>query len=169
MADNILLSNDALGYEGYDQIIPLVGANAPQIETSAHGLSASGIIGLFQAPRAGRIVDYGYGVVQQVLSASGFLSGTVDAGVFINGTAAVSNSGAINMFSGSAAATRVNVNASTTSTAFFNPPTINLASAAFNAGDQIGFQFNARSVGSGAAGRAGTGFYGFVRVRFSAQ
>lgn len=171
MADNLVLSNDALGFEFFDQIIPFdVSGNFPANETSAHGLSASGIIPLLVAPRPGRVVDVGWGVVTPALSASGFVSGTVDATIFINGVgSAQSTVGAINMIGSAGQSGRTFVNTSTTSTAFLNPPQLTNASAQFNAGDEVGFKFNARSVGSAAAGTAGLGLYGYVRVRYAAQ
>ncbi len=170
MADNIILSNDALGTEFFELRVAFQGANVPIIETSAHGLSASGDIGLLPAPFTGRIVNYGYAVVAAAVSASGFVSGTVDAGVFINGNAIQSASGAINMANSASGVTasRTFIDTATTSTALVNPPQLNPGSTSFNKGDMISFKFNARSVGSAAAGTAGAGFSGFVTLRRTA-
>lgn len=177
MADNLILSNDALGYEFYEETIefptcvplPLNDASALAFSTSA----APAPVRVMNRP--GRIIDFGFGVVNPAVSASGFVSGTIDATLTINGVGSVLSQlptvkmyGSAGQLSG-ALSGRVFVNASAASTAFQIPAVINQASAQFNAGDQLGVQVNARSVGSAAAGTAGAGFYGYVKVRYSAQ
>lgn len=177
MADNLILSNDAVGYEFLEEFIEFpVAVPLPLNDASALAFSTSaGVVPVRVMGRPGRIVDFGIGVVTPAVSASGFVSGTVDATIFINGVgSALSQIPTINMFGSAgqqsgALSGRVFVNASAASTAFQIPTVINPASAQFNAGDQLGIKVNARSVGSGAATSAGTGFYGYVKVRYSAQ
>lgn len=170
--DNVILSNDAVGTEYFELSFPLVISGGTETSTGGRSGGASALVPVMQAPWAGRIVDYGYGVTQLAVSASGYVSGTTTAGIFINGNPIMSASGALNMWAASTSATataRQFVNTLTTSTAQFNPPQLNNQSTGFNQGDQISFNFNQVSAGSAAAGQTTTGFYGYVKLRRTAQ
>lgn len=187
-ADELFLSNDSQGSIFVEQTYYFGTAT----ESSALAASVSGadvfMVGRPNTtynsalPPFGRIVDFGIGVVVPALSASGFVSGTTDAGVYINGVAVLSTRPSIPMTAASGAAS-VSAGATqyvttNTGTSKINGITasgatvsaiINTASAAFSVGDVIAIDYNARSVGSAAAGIAGRGVYGFVTVRYGAR
>lgn len=167
MADELVISNDTVGYAWRD--VQYTFAIASYSETSAHGVSAPAILPVVTVPRNGRIVDFGIGVVARALSASGFVSGAATASLYINGVSATSTVPVIQKAtSAGQASTRVLTNAATTSTAFLVPSVINIASANCSTGDQIGYIYNLQSGGSAAATTAGTGFYGYVTIRYAA-
>lgn len=155
----IFLSNSTAGYDYDEEVFSFAFAN----ETSVHGTSAAvnSLVGPMK--RAGKISEVSIGVVKPATSASGFVSGTVTATMRINSAAVCSTDPAIVMAGSAGQAIRTNTNASGGTSAVINP-----ASAAFAKGDQLQYDFNARSVGSAAAGAAGTGFYLSVVVRYDA-
>jgi hypothetical protein len=156
----VFLSNDAAGYSFEEAEFTYDFAS----ETSVHGNSAAviGIAGPMK--RAGKIVDVAIGVVRPATSASGFVSGTVTATMRINSAAVCSTDPAIPMAGSAGQAVRVSTNSSTVATS----AVVNAASAAFAQGAQLQFDYNARSVGSAAAGATGTGFSLTCRVRYDA-
>ncbi len=167
MADDILLSSDAVGYE-FDDETKWFTVQGAWTELSAHGLSASGIVPQMLAQRSGRIIDFGMGVIPAT-SASGFITGTATTHLFINGASIFSNAPVIAKAGSTGQHVRTFVNTSTTSTAFVNPAVLNTASATVNVGDQIGAIYDLQSVGSAAAGAAGTGYYAYVTIRYAAR
>ena len=190
-ADELFLTNDSQGSIFVEQTYYF----GSLLEVSAHGTAGVSVSGqdVFMngrplttynsaLPPFGRIVDFGIGVVQPALSASGFVSGTTDAGVYINGAAVLSTRPSIPMLNVSAGAsvsagatTYVTTNTGTSKTNSITvsgapvSAIINTASAGFSVGDVISIDYNARSVGSAAAGIAGRGVYGFVTVRYGAR
>ena len=160
MADRIMLTNDEVGSAFAEETFFFNFAS----ETSA--LAASAVtIPLCAPPVAGQVVDVVLGVVRPALSASGFVSGTVDFDVKINSVTCLSTKPAIAMVATSALAVRTNTNdgAAAATKAVLN------ASNAFDANDQICVEYNARSVGSAAAGAAGVGLYAAIKVRYTAS
>jgi hypothetical protein len=163
MADRLFLSNDSTvsggGIESDEEVLFFSFAN----ESSA--LTGSAInVPLGIAKANGRIADVFIGVVAPAVSASGFVSGTVDATVKINSATALSTNPAITMAGSAGAATRKSTIAGGGTSAV-----VNVASANFSAGDAISIDWNARSVGSAAAGAAGTGLYLGVKLRYAAR
>jgi hypothetical protein len=108
-------------------------------------------------------LDVAIGVPVPAVSASGFVSGTVDAQVNINSAAVLSTLPAIAMVGSAGAVAR-----KTTLTGGGTSAVVNQNSCYFSAGDCISVDYNARSVGSAAATAAGTGLYVGVRVRYTA-
>lgn len=163
MADRVLLSNDAtVGYTNDDRIATL---NLLANETSAHGASAGNVQFFGPLPVNGRIVDFAIGVLQPALSASGFVSGTVNATLRINSATVCSTDPVLTMVATSATCIR---QATNQSAANATSAVVNNLSANFSAGDMISIDWNARSVGSAAAGAAGKGLYAMVRYRLAA-
>lgn len=162
MPARIYLSNDADGQNFVEDEFHYSWVS----ETSAHGLSATLLSLCGPMTADGEIVDVVLGVVRPALSASGFVSGTVDFDVKINSATCLSVLPAIAMVATSATAVRVNTNGTA---AAATPATINTGSNRFSAGDQICVNYNARSVGSAAAGAAGIGLYAVVKVRYNAD
>ncbi len=161
VTDRQFLSNDA-DSAGYDEHYQTFGfAN----ESSAHTGSATLIPLLGPVDKHGRILEVVLGVARPALSASGFVSGTVEADVNINSATCLSTKPSIAMVATSALAVR---RATNVSAAGGTAAVVNLASAKFSAGDQISISYNARSVGSAAAGAAGIGFYVRVKYRYGA-
>jgi hypothetical protein len=158
-----ILSNDSTisggGVEFDDEIFTFNFAN----ETSALTGSAT-LVPIVNAKAPGVIADVWIGTVAQAVSASGFVSGTVDAQVNINSAAVLSTLPAINMVGSAGQVVR-----KTTLTGGGVSAVVNLASASFSAGDAISLNWNARSVGSAAAGAAGAGLYVSVRLRYKAR
>ncbi len=173
MADRKILSNDTVtapskqGLVYNEEIFTFNQAS----ETSA--LTGSAKAPLFIAKQNGRIVDVVIGVVAPAVSASGFVSGTVTADATINSAAVCSTVPTIyGPVTSAGAATRKVTNAVSASAAGNPAPTsavVNLASSYFSTGDQIALSYNLQSGGSAAAGTAGAGFYGQIRVRYAAQ
>ncbi len=169
MPDEILISNDSYGYTPADTR----GNFATTLVTSTLAASASGVLGFavnapayFNGSQAfGRIIDFGIAVVKPALSASGFVSGTVDAGVYINGAAVMSTRPAIPMVALSASTTTPRA----TNAGGGTSGVVNGASAAVSAGNIISFDYNGNSAGSAAAGVAGTGLTGWVTIRWGAR
>ena len=160
MPSELFLSNTASGYD-YNEETFTYNFHS---ETSAHGNSGTRF-SLGQVPRSGKIGQFEIGVVAPAVSASGFVSGTVGATLRVNSAAVCSTDPTINMAGSAGAAVRTT---SITSAAGVVPAAINTASAAVNKGDQVAIDYNARSVGSAAAGAAGVGFYATVTVRYDA-
>lgn len=163
MPSRIFLSNDGLPGVGgvtFDEEYFQFGQAS---ETSALAGSAS-LVPLFIAKQNGVIADVVVGVALPGVSASGWVSGTVDATVRINSAAVCSTNPAINMAGSAGQATRKSTNSGGGVSAV-----VNVASAAFSAGDQISVDWNARSVGSAAATAAGQGFTGGVIIRYAAR
>ena len=163
MADRLLLSNDTdKGYYFQEEVFSWT----TPLETSAHGFSAVNVPLVGPMPHNGRIVDIILGVAQPALSASGFVSGTVDANVRINSGATICTTApAIAMAATSATCVRKATNEVTTGV---TKAVLGAGSAVFSAGDMIEVDYNARSVGSAAAGAAGNGAYIAVVVRYDA-
>lgn len=159
----VFLSNDSTittgGIEFDEELLFFNFAN----ETSALTGSAT-LVPLGAAKAPGVIADAWISVVTPATSASGFVSGTVDIQVNINSAAVLSTQPAIVMAGSAGQATRKSTIAGGGTSAV-----VNTASAAFSAGDAISINWNARSVGSAAAGAAGTGLYATVRLRYSAR
>ena len=163
MPDRIFLSNDSTitggGIEADEEVFFFSFAN----ESSAHTGSAINVP-LANAKANGRIVDVWIATVAQAVSASGFVSGTVDATAKINSATVLSTNPAIAMVGSAGAVAR-----KTTLTGGGTSAVVNVASANFSAGDAITIDWNARSVGSAAAGAAGTGLTVGVKVRYAAR
>ena len=165
MADIFELSNSVAGITYEEEVFPFVFAG----ENSAHGASATlrSVIGPMNRP--GRILSLDLGVVAPAVSASGFVSGTVDADVRINSAGVCSTLPAIAMAGSAGQAVRVATNGpANAASGLVTAGVVNTASANFSAGDMISVNYNARSVGSAAAGAAGTGLYVGIRVRYTA-
>jgi len=160
MPSELFLSNTASGYDYNEETFTYNFVS----ETSVHGNSGTRF-SLGQVPRSGKIVQFEIGVVAPAVSASGFVSGTVGATLRVNSAAVCSTDPTIDMAGSAGAAVR---KTSITSATGVIPAAINVASAAFNKGDDLAIDYNARSVGSAAAGAAGVGFYATVRVRYDA-
>jgi len=160
MASDLFLSNSVSGFDYNEETFTYNFVS----ETSVHGTSGTRY-SLGQVPRSGKIVQFEIGVVAPAVSASGFVSGTVGATLRVNSAAVCSTDPSIDMVGSAGAVAR---KTSITSAAGVIPAAINAASATVNKGDDISLDFNARSVGSGAATSAGVGFYATVRVRYDA-
>ena len=160
MASSLFLSNDVAGFSYTEESFVYSFAN----EASVHGNSAAVVSLAGPMTRAGKVVEVAIGVVKPATSASGFVSGTTTAALRINSAAVCSTDPLIPMAGSAGQAIRQNTNASGIGTS----AVINPNSAAFAVGAQLAFDFNARSVGSAAAGAAGTGFYLNVKVRYAA-
>lgn len=159
MASELFLSNDTAGYNYVEETFTYTFIS----ETSVHGNSGTryGLCGAL--PKAGKVVDVAIGVVAPAVSASGFVSGTVGATLRINSAAVCATDPSIDMVGSAGAVARKSTNASGGVSAVLTP-----ASATFAKGDQLAFDYNARSVGSAAATSAGVGFGITVRVRYDA-
>lgn len=187
-ADELFLSNDSAGSIPVETTFFFgTSSEASALAASVSGLTLAQIgrpVTTYASSIApfGRITDFGIGVVVPALSASGFVSGTVDAGVYINGAAVLSTRPSIPMTAVSGGASisagATQYVATNTGTSKINGLTVsgatvsavvNAASATFSVGDMISFDYNARSVGSAAAGIAGRGLYGFVTIRYGAR
>lgn len=163
MADRLFLSNDSTVSGGGIQPDEEIFFFGQASETSALTGSAT-LVPLTIAKSNGVISNVIIGVALPGVSASGWVSGTVDATVRINSAAVCSTNPSIAMAGSAGQATRKN-----TLTGGGVSAVINTASAAFSAGDQISVDWNARSVGSAAATAAGQGFTGAVVVRWAAR
>ncbi len=164
MADGVILSNDVAGYSYRDTRFEYAFVS----ETSVHGTSGTRYaLGAWPSGfGSGKVVEFGLGVVAPATSASGFVSGTVDATLRINSVAVCSTVPAIAMAGSAGQSARITTNASTTiQQALATSGIVNTASAQVNPGDQISMDFNARSVGSAAAGAAGVGLYAWAVIR----
>lgn len=163
--DQLVLSNDAVGYAYFDRH----GNFGFASEASAHGASTT-LTEVFMVPAgySGEILDVGLGVVLPAVSASGFVSGTVDCTVRINSVAVCSTNPSIVMAGSAGQAARTNTYGGGT-TALGVSAIVNAASNAITAGDQIAVDINARSVGSAAAGAAGKGVYGWIKFRYKSR
>jgi len=168
-SDLLFLSNDTVGYNLTDAIGTKF-ANPFVNDTSALTGSAGNVAFLGPMPLPGRVVDFGLAVFRPAISASGFVSGTVDATLRINSTAILSVNPSINMLTTSAAigAPYTTQFAASYSAGQASAATINTNSAAFAKGDFISYDHNARSVGSAAAGAAGIGLRLYVVLRYNA-
>lgn len=159
--DGLYLSNspaDGFEYEEFDFPVALT-AN----ETSALAASASNIIAVGPFQRNGHIVDFSLRA-KPATSASGFVSATITADVHINSAAVCSTQPAIAMAGSAGQAVQKATNAGGGTSAV-----INRASAVFSVGDGASISYNARSVGSAAAGAAATGGSVVIRVRYYAR
>lgn len=167
MADRIFLTNDSVsgtsptGYNFDEEVLQYSFIS----ETSVHGNSGTGFT-LGAAPKNGRIVDVYIGVVRPAVSASGFVSADITATVKINNSTAVCsvNPSIVGPVGSAGLAVR-----KFTNTGGGVSAVVNAASASFSAGDTITFDYDAKSVGSAAAGQTGTGFYIGVKVRYAAR
>tara|TARA_R110000868_G_scaffold4119_7_gene25019 strand:+ start:2717 stop:3199 length:483 start_codon:yes stop_codon:yes gene_type:complete len=157
MPSNTFLSQDAAGVTYDEEVVIFAFAQ----ESSALTGSAAASVPVKIAHRAGRVVGCFIGVATPATSASGFVSGTVDAGVRINSAAVLSTNPSIVMAGSAAQAIRKSTNAGGGVSAV-----VNAGSAAFVAGAQISVDWNARSVGSAAAGAAGSGLIVGVLLRY---
>lgn len=171
--DRVTLSNDftyaQLPGEVYDD--KYMSTNFLINETSAHGSSAAVQEG-FLARYNGHIVDFQIGVVTPAVSASGFVSGTAEAQPRINSVAVMSTVPSIAMAPSAGQAGRFTTfggnQSLSAATSTLVSGVVNAASAQFSAGDMIAYDWNARSVGSAAAGAAGKGLYSVLTVRYYA-
>lgn len=163
--DEIVLSNDAAGYRFDTKFIYQGFAS----ESSAHGASTT-LTEVFMVPNgySGEITDIQLGVVLPAVSASGFVSGTVDATLRINSVAICSTNPSIAM-AGSAGQAARTTTMGTGTVGLITSGQVNTASASFVAGDQISVDMNARSVGSGAATAAGKGLFLAIKYRFKSR
>lgn len=158
MPANQFLSQDTAGFAFDEETLYFM----TPLETSAHGISATGVpVGILRKP--GRIQNVFIGVGTPAVSASGFVSGTVDANVRLNSATICTTLPSINMVGSAGAAGRRNTLVSASGV---TPAVINPASNSAAAGTMISIDYNARSVGSAAAGAAGTGIYVGVVVRY---
>lgn len=168
MADRIFLSNDSSGNAQTgggiwdDEQTFQFNINETSVQGAAN--MSAGNVGLFIAKGNGRIVDVFIGAPSVALSASGFVSGTINATPRINSAVVCATVPAINM----AAASAVLPNYPATNTGGGVSAVITAASALFSTGNAISFDWNTFSAGSAAAGQAGKGFYLGVKVRYSA-
>lgn len=162
--DSNFLTNDAAGYSYFERIHQFGFAS----EASAHGASTT-LTELFTVPPgySGQIMDVQLGVVLPAVSASGFVSGTIDATLRINSVAVCSTVPAI-LMAGSAGQASATTTFGTGITALITSGVVNVASNAITQGDRISIDMNARSVGSAAATAAGKGLFGYVRYRYKA-
>ena len=158
MADILSLANETAGYNPEEEVYTYAFVQ----ENSVHGNSGANR-SLFVAKRNGRIVDVILGTVAQGVSASGWVSGTVTADVVVNSAAVCSTQPAIALAGSAGAVARKSTNNGGGTSAV-----LTAASANFSTGDHIAINYDARSVGSAAAGAAGTGLYVSVRVRYAA-
>lgn len=170
MASRLLLSNDSTLGVGYHFDDRYVSFNPLANETSVHGNSAA-VVQVFTVPAgaSGTIVDFQIGVVTAAISASGWVSGTVDVTPRINSFAVMSTVPAILMAGSTGQAGRVFTGVSSVlNQALCTSGIVNAASNAFSADDQISYDYNARSVGSAAAGTSGKGLYAVLVARYNA-
>src|SRR5215475_9508627 len=147
--DRLLLSNDAVGTTAMDNYAVSY-LDALLFDTSAHGVSASAIqawIGPMM--NNGHIVDFFLGVARPAISASGFISGTVDAAVYINSAQVLSTNPSIPMLAASAGLYAGYNTRGVLASALWSGTSavVNNASSFFSAGDFIAATWNARSVG----------------------
>lgn len=164
MADRIYLSNDtAQGGIFYDEDVFFF--NALANETSAHGASAATVQVAGPMKANGKIYDFVIGVVNPALSASGFVSGSVSAQVRINSASVCTTVPSIVVATVSGAVTRKATNQNVSGV---TPAVLGATAALFSAGDMISIDYQAQSGGSAAAGAAGKGLYGMIRVRYNA-
>lgn len=166
MADRLTLSNDSrVGYHYDEKEYFFSFAN----ESSAHTTSTVTLNPVFIAPASGRITDFYIGIAQPALSASGFVSGNVSAGLRINSVSILSTAPAI---TGPVATSALCVRQKTyggTSAANLVSGVVNAASAAFAPGDMISVDYATVSGGSAAAGAPGKGLYVGIKVRYEAS
>ena len=167
MADRFYLSNDAVGYTT-DDADHTIYANPLVNDTSAHGNSAGNVAFVGPMPGAGKVTDFQIAVFRPAISASGFVSGTVDADLRLNSASILSTKPAIAMLAASAAIGAPYWTGGSYSAGQVTKGVVNGASASFASGDFISYDYNARSVGSAAAGAAGIGCRAYATVRFSA-
>ncbi len=168
MASRLLLSNDGIVGYAFDNRYPSL--NILANETSVHGNSAA-VVQWQQVPPGvtGTIVDFQIGVVTAGVSASGWVSGTVDVTPRINSFAVMSTVPAIALAGSAGQAGRVFTGTSSTlNQALCTSGVVNAASNAFSGGDQISYDYNARSVGSAAATTSGKGLYAVGVFRYNA-
>lgn len=169
--DRIFLSNDSTSSGGGIHPHTEQFDYSPMVsETSAATAATSAqIVPLFVAKEAGRVTNAWIGVAQTAVSASGFVSGTVNMNVRINSAVILSTQAAIPMAAASAANNRSRTNNSTTSLAATVSAVVNAASASFVAGDMISIDYGVTSAGSAAAGLPVTGLNLAVNVRYNAS
>ena len=172
MASRVFLSNDSTisggGVQTDEEIFFFSFANESSALGGANASATLVPVAIAKAP--GVISDVFVGVVLPPVSASGFVSGTVDAGVRINSAAVLSTNPAIAMAGSAGQAVRVATNTPpNAASGLITSAVVNVASAAFSTGDQISIDWNTRSVGSAAAGAAGKGLYLGVVVRYNAR
>lgn len=163
LTDLLILSNAPTGTTFHDSYFRGMQSNN----------EASALTGSFIAPVGGpmqsngHVVDFWIGVVTPATSASGFVSGTATATPGINSVSIVSTAPSILMAGSAGQAVRTNTQTSTAQTVktVMGP----LASCRFSVGDQLTVAVNMRSVGSAAAGAAGSGLTWVTQVRFAAN
>lgn len=169
--DRIVLTNDSTSSGGGIHADEQMFFYDPMVnETSAATAATSAqLVPLFIAKAPGRITDCFVAVAQTAVSASGFVSGTVNANVRVNSAVALSTQPSIPMAAASAASNRSRTNNSTTSLATTVSAVVNVASASFLQGDQISIDYGVTSAGSAAAGLGVTGVSVGVIVRYNAN
>lgn len=153
-------------YFGYEE--PYFYSPMVSETSAATGATSAQVVPLFIAAHPGTIVDCIVGVAQTAVSASGFVSGTVNANVRVNSASVLSTQPAIAMAAASAANNRSITNNGTGSLGTVTSAVVNAASAAFNKGDEISIDYGVISAGSAAAGQATKGLYVGVTVRYNA-
>ncbi len=166
MASRLFLSNDSVtGNKYHEQTVFLAPlANA----TSAHGSSASNVMA-FVAPANGKVVDFFVGVGAVGESAANFTGANVSANLRINSVSCLSTvpcafGPVVTGSYGPAATNKGAANLLSVTSAV-----VNVASATFSAGDIITADFNAQSLGGGAAANPGKGLVLGVVVRYEAS
>ena len=143
----------------------------PQVsETSAcNNLTSAQSVPLFIASTNGHIADCFVAVAQTAVSASGFISGYINANVRINGNSCLTTLPSIVQAAASAANSRSRTNNSLSSMATTVSAVVNASSANFSAGDCISIDYGCLSAGSAAAGQPFAGIYIGVTARYYAS
>lgn len=161
MAKRLFLSNESnTGYHYDEETFNFRFAG----ESSAHATSAIDVCVAGPMKGTGEIVEFAIGVTRIAVSASGFISATVNAQLRINSVACLSTQPVITgpvASSGVAVRTATNAGGGTSAV-------VNSASAVFSAGDFISLDYDCKSGGSDTVGATGTGFYAAVKVRYTA-
>lgn len=167
-ADEFFLSNTTAGLDFNDRQFTFFKQDS---ETSVIAASSTNQPGVGPMDRNGRVIGLFIGVSRAALSASGFVSATIDADLRINsGANIMTTKPSIVMLAASAtvALQRVATNYVSAHSAA-TAGVVNAASGVFSAGDMLEFDYNARSVGSAVPGLTQTGIYIGVTVRFANQ
>lgn len=171
--DRLDLTDDTVGYSYHDPEHAYHFALLAN-DASAHGFSAGNQSLLGPMPAAGRVLDFQI-AANPAVSASGFVSGTIDALLRLNSANIMTTNPSITM-AGSASAvfpqlvvgTNVAQSASAAGIVFLVSGVVNGASASFKQGDYISIDWNARSVGSAAPTTSGKSLRAYVVVRYTA-
>lgn len=169
--DRILLSNDSTSSGGgiHQDEQEFVYNPAVSETSAATGATSAILVPLFIAKAPGRVTDIFVAVAQTAVSASGFVSGTVNADVRINSASITSTKPSIPVAAASAAQNRSRTNNSTNSLAVTVSAVINGNSSHFAQGDQISIDYGVLSGGSAAAGVGSTVPSIGVLVRYDAS